>query len=117
MELQAEKQKVYDGSQWTTRMYKILIISETKSNSSSLKAVSFVGCSVSIDGIKPDDKFVENLESIKITANLKEIQLFWDCQTSKNSANKMLPLSEIWSKKFQEKDQHNKCFQSIKQEF
>ena len=75
-------------------------INEKKSNSKPVSSVSFLGYSVSKDGIAPDPKHVEKIKNAKPPSNMKQLESFVglaNCygRMIPDFATKMLPLNEI----------------------
>ena len=96
-------------------------INETNSDQKPLTTVSFLGFSVSADGIKSDDRLVEKVRSTKIPANHKESDSLYGLANCyglmiPNFATKMIPLNDLRIQDFEQTDLHEKCFWSIKQE-
>ena len=75
-------------------------IHEKKSNSKPVSSVSFLGYSVSKEGIAPDPKHVEKIKNAKSPSNVKQLESFVGLanfygRMMPDFATKMLPLNEI----------------------
>ena len=75
-------------------------INEKKSNSKPVSSVSFLGYSVSKEGIAPNPKHVEKIKNAKPPSNMKQLESFvglvnYYGRKIPNFATKMLPLNEI----------------------
>ena len=71
-------------------------INEKESNSKPVSSVSFLGYSVSKEGVAPDSKHDEKIKSAKPPSNIKQLDSFvglanFNCRMIPNSASKMLP--------------------------
>ena len=73
---------------------------EKKSNSKSVSSLSFLGYSVSKEGIAPDPKHVEKIKNEEPPSNMKQLESFvglanFSGRMIPDFATKMLPLHEI----------------------
>ena len=96
-------------------------INEKKSNSKPVSSVSFLGYSVSKEGIAPDPKHVEKIKNAKPPSNVKQLESFVGLanfygRMIPDFATKMLPLNEIRKEKFRWNKEEQNAFENIKNE-
>ena len=96
-------------------------INEKKSNSKPVSSVSFLGYSVSKEGIAPDPKHVEKIKNAKPPSNMKQLESFVGLanfygRMIPNFATKMLPLNEIRKEEFRWDKEEQNAFENIKNE-
>ena len=80
-------------------------INEKKSNSKPVTSVSFLGYSISKDGLAPDLKHVEKIKNAKAPTNNKQLESFIGLakcyeKMIPDFATKMLPLNDMRNKDF-----------------
>ena len=90
-------------------------INEKKSNSKPVSSVSFLGYSVSKEGIAPNPKHVEKIKNAKPPSNMKQLESFvglanFYVRMIPDFATKMLPLNEIRKEEFRMGQERAKCF-------
>ena len=95
-------------------------INEKKSNSKPVSSVSFLGYSVSKEGIAPVPKHVEKIKNAKPPSNMKQLESFVGLaifygRMIPDFATKMLPLNEIRKEFRWDKGEQN-AFENIKNE-
>ena len=95
-------------------------INEKKSNSKPVSSVSFLGYSVSKEGIAPDPKHVEKIKNAKPPSNMRQLESFVGLanfygRMIPDFATKMLPLNEI-RKEFRWDKEEQNDFENIKNE-
>ena len=93
---------------------KIFTINEKKSNSKPVSSVSFLGYSVSKEGIAPDPKHVEKIKNAKPPSNMKQLESFVGLanfygRMIPDFATKVLPLNEM-KRRIQMGQGRAKCF-------
>ena len=96
-------------------------INEKKSTSKPVSSVSFLGYSVSKEGIAPDPKHVEKIRNAKLPSNMKQLESFVGLanfygRMISDFANKMLPLNEIRKEEFRWDKEEQNAFENIKYE-
>ena len=96
-------------------------INEKKSNSKPVSSVSFLGYSVSKEGIAPDSKYVEKIKNAKPSSNMKQLESFVGLanfygRMIPDFATKMLPLNEIQKEEFRWDKEEQNAFENIKNE-
>ena len=96
-------------------------INEKKSNSKPVSSVSFLGYSVSKEGIAPDPKHVEKIKNAKPPSNMKQLESFVGLaifygRMIPDFATKMLTLNEIRKKEFRWDMEEQNPFENIKNE-
>ena len=96
-------------------------INEEKSNSKLVSSVSFLGYSVSKEGIAPDPKHVEKIKNAKPPSNMKQLESFVGLanfygRMIPDFATKMLPLNEIRKEEFRWDKEEQNAFENIKNE-
>ena len=97
-------------------------INEKKSNSKPVSSVSFLGYSVSKEGIAPDPKHVEKIKNAKPPSGLKQLESFIGLanfygRMIPDFVTKMLPLNEIRKEEFRWDKEEQNAFENIKNEF
>ena len=98
---------------------KIFTINEKKFNSKPVSGVSFLGYSVSNEGIAPNPKHVEKIENPKPPSNMKQLESFVGLanfygRMKTYFAKKMLPLNEIRKEDFRWEKEEQNNFKNIK---
>ena len=96
-------------------------INEKKSNSKPVSSVSFLGYSVSKEGIAPDPKHVEKIKKAKPPSNMKQLESFVGLaifygRMIPDFATKMLPLNKIRKEEFRWDTEEQNAFENIKNE-
>ena len=87
------------------RTWKNFTIKEKKSKSKTVSSVSFLGYSVSKEGIALDPKHVEKIKNAKPPSNMKQLEHFIGLanfygRMIPDFATKKLPLNEIRKEEF-----------------
>ena len=100
---------------------KNFIINEKKSISKPVSSVSFLGYSVSKEGIAPDPKHVEKIKNAKPPSNMKQLESFVGLanfygRMIPDFATKLLPLNEIRKEEFRWDKEEQNAFENIKSE-
>ena len=96
-------------------------INEKKSNSKPVSSVSFLGYSVSKEGIAPDPKHVEKIKNAKPPSNMNQLVSFFGLanfygQMIPDFATKMLLLNEIRKEEFRWDKEEQNAFENIENE-
>ena len=96
-------------------------INEKKSNSKPVSSVSFLGYSVSKEGIAPDPKHVEKIKNAKPPSNMKQLVSFFGLanfygRMIPDFATKKLPLKEIRKDEFRWDKEEQNAFENIENE-
>ena len=96
-------------------------INEKKSNSKPDSSVSFLGYSVSKEGIAPNPKLVEKIKNAKPPSNMKQLESFVGLanfygRMMPDFATKILPPSEIRKEEFRWDKEEQNVFENIKNE-
>ena len=84
---------------------KTLLLMRKKSNSKPVDSVSFLGYSISKEGIAPDPKHVEEIKNAKAPNNNKQLEMFVGLanfygRMIPDFATKMLPLNNMRNSNF-----------------
>ena len=100
---------------------KSFTINEKKSNSKPVSSVSFLGYSVSKEGIAPDAKHVEKTKNAKPPSNMKQLESFVGLaifygRMIPDFATKMLSLNENRKEEFRWDKEEQNAFENIKNE-
>ena len=100
---------------------KSFTINEKKSNSKPVDSVSFLGYSISKEGIAPDPKHVEKIKNAKAPTNNKQLESFVGLanfygRMISDFATKMLPLNNMRNSDFSWGKMQQKAFEDIKNE-
>ena len=96
-------------------------INEKKSNSKPVSRVSFLGYSVSKEGIAPDPKHFQKIKNAKPQSNMKQLKSFVGLanfygRMIPDFATKMLPLNEIRKEEFRWDKEEQNALENIKNE-
>ena len=96
-------------------------INEKKSNSKPVDSVSFLGYSISKEGIAPDPKHVEKIKNAKAPTNNKQLESFVGLanfygRMIPDFATKLLPLKNMRNSDFSWGKMQQKTFEDIKNE-
>ena len=94
-------------------------INEKKSNSKPVDSVSFLGYSISKEGIAPDPKHVEKIKNAKARTNNKQLESFvgpanFYGRIIPDFATKMVPLNNMRNSDFSWGKMQQKAFEDIK---
>ena len=94
-------------------------INEKKSNSKPVSSVSFLGYSVSKEGIAPDPKHVEKIKKAKPPSIMKQLESFvglanYYGRVIPDFATKMLPINEIRKEEFRWDKEEQNAFETSK---
>ena len=97
-------------------------INEKKSNSKPVDSVSFMGYSISKEGIAPDSKHVEKIKNAKAPTNNKQLESFVGLanfygRMIPDLATKMLPLNNMRNIDFSWGKMQQKAFEGIKMNY
>ena len=96
-------------------------INEKKSDSKPVSSVSFLGYSVSKEGIEPDSKNVEKIKNAEPPSNMKQLESFvglanFHGRMIPDFATKMLPLNEIQKGEIRWEKEELNVFGNLKNE-
>ena len=97
-------------------------INEKKSNSKPVDSVSFLGYSMSKEGIAPDPKHVKKIKNSKAPTNNKQLESFVGLanfygRMTPDFATKMLPLNNMRNSDFSWGKMQQPAFEDIKMNY